>query len=264
MWYTLIFTSIIVALLVIKKKKARENISISQFFLPILAILFVSGIFFFLAGIVGRSAYAYLFEKKYDAKVVKYDYTTGDSESDPVPIAIVEFKNDKNETIQKSIGYGTSHPIERGKTIKISYKEGDKHIKNMNFGDQKLIVSIVLLFFSIFSFAILGITLYAFGRDISFIWKIVIGFVMYILFPAAMLGFILVLSWVIWEYFEGKRDDTPIWALGVCSLFVTILVPALIGYIKMLFEKKDMKIEENSNSKRMKVRLSKFSKRIPK
>ncbi|ANF51298.1 hypothetical protein A0O34_12605 [Chryseobacterium glaciei] len=263
MWYTLIFTAIIIILIVIKKKKAGANISITGLILPMLATLVISGMFFFLAGIVGQSAYAYFFEKKYDAKVVRYEYTDGDSESDAVPIAIVEFKNDKNQTIQKSIGYGASHPIELGKTIKVSYKEGDKYIKNMSFWEQKLIVSLVLIFFFIFTIAIAGITLYALNRDISFIWTIVMGFMMYIVFPGAMLFFIIVLSWVIWEYFQGKRDDMPIWALGICSLFVTFLIPALFGYFKMLFEKENFK-QSSKKSKLIKTRFINLSKKNPK
>lgn len=250
MWYTLIFTAIIVVLLIIKKKKTGANISITRLILPTLAILVISGMFFFLAGIVGQSAYAYFFEKKYDAKVVRYEYTDGDSESDPVPIAIVEFKNDKNQTIQKSIGYGASHPIELGKTIKVSYKEGDKYIKNMSFWEQKLIVSLILVFFFIFTIAIVGITLYALNRDISFIWTIVMGFMMYIVFPGAMLFFIIVLSWVIW-------------ALGICSLFVTILIPALIGYCKTLFEKENF-MQSHKKSKIIKTRFINLSKKKPK
>lgn len=262
MWYPLIYTVIIIILLFQKKKKARENISITRFILPTLVILFISSMFFYLAGIVGQSAYAYLFEKKYDAKVVKYDYTDGDSDSDSVPIAVVEFKNDHNQTIQKPVSYGTSYPIELGKTIKVSYKEGDKKIKNMSFWEQKLIVSIILLFFSIFTIAIVGITLYAFNRDISFIWTIIMGFVMYLVFPGAMLFFIIILSWVIWEYFQGKRDDMPIWALGICSLFVTILIPSLLGYFKMLFEKGNI-IPSKKELKKLNTNL-KFNKKFPK
>ncbi|KPH12508.1 hypothetical protein [Chryseobacterium sp. ERMR1:04] len=263
MWYTLIFTAIIIILLVIKKKKKGASISITGLILPTLAILFISGMFFFLAGIVGQSTYAYFFEKKYDAKVVRYEYTDGDSESDPVPIAIVEFKNDQNQTIQKSIGYGASHPIEIGKTIKVSYKEGDKYIKNMSFWEQKLIVSLVLIFFFIFTIAIIGITMYALNRDISFIGAIIMGFVIYVVFPGAMLFFIIILSWVMWEYFQGRKDDMPIWALGICSLFVTLLIPALIGYCKTLFEKEDF-MQSNRRSKVIKTRILKFSKKNPK
>lgn len=259
--YTLIISAIILVLLFLKNRRSRGNISAASFVLPTLATLFVVAMFIFLAEIVGTYTYAYPFGEKYQAKVVRYDYTEGDSESEPTSIAIVEFKNNKNQTVQKSLGYGTSIPIELGKTILISYDEGDKNVKNLSFWEQKTITGLVVFFFAVFALAFLGILLYTLGRDISFIWKILLGFVSYIVFPGAMLFFIVVLSWVIWEYFEGRRDDMPIWALGICSLFVTILIPALIGYFKMIFEKK---IVLNKNSKRIDSRKSKFSKRIPK
>ncbi|WP_435524777.1 hypothetical protein [Chryseobacterium indoltheticum] len=217
--------------------------------------------FIFLTEIVGTYTYAYFFGEKYHAKVVKYDYTEGDSDSEPTRIAIVEFKNKDNQTIQKSLGYSTSIPVELGKTILISYDEGDKNVKNLSFFEQKTISGLVIFFFAVFALAFTGILFYVLGRDISFIWRILMGFMMYIIFPCAMLFFIIVLSWVIWEYFEGRRDDMPIWALGICSLFVTLLIPALVSYFKMLFDKKN---EFNKNSNRMKFKKSKFSKRIPK
>lgn len=260
--YTLIITAVILLLLFLKKRKNNSNTPIASLFLPTLATLFVVGIFVFLAEIVGTYSYAYFFGEKYQAKVVKYDIMEGDSDSGPTSIAVVEFKNNKNQTVQKSLGYGSSIPIELGKTILISYQEGDKHVKNLSFLEQKTITGIVLFFFLAFSLAFIGILLYALGRDITFIWTIVAGFFMYIVFPGAMLFFIGALSWVIWEYFQGRKDDMPIWALGICSLFVTILIPALLGYFKMLFEKKTVNF--NPMAKRFKTRKSKFSKRIPK
>ncbi|MEN4758993.1 hypothetical protein ABEG63_01520 [Chryseobacterium sp. C39-AII1] len=255
--YALIFTLFILIVLYVRKKE-NPNFSFKNLLFFGLIVWIISLFFFWLSGLVGSSVYASLFEKNYEAKVISHQ-TLNDTKK-----AVVEFKNDQNKTLVLPLNYGSSDPIAIGTILKVSYKNGDQQVKNLSFWEDKTTTFIVLIFFIIFSFAILGITLYAFGRDISFIWKIVIGFVMYILFPAAMLGFIVAMSWVIWEYFDGKRDDTPIWVLGVCSLFVTILIPALIGYIKMLFEKNDIKIEENSNSKRIKARLSKFNKRIPK
>lgn len=225
-----------------------------------MATLFIVGMFIFLAEIVATYSYAYCFGEKYRAKVVKYNDTNRSSDSEGTNIAVVEFKNDKNQTIQKPLGYGTSIPIELGKTIIISYENGDKHVKNLCFFEQKTITGLVIFFFAAFTLALLGIVLYVLGRDISFIWKIAGGFFMYIVFPGGMLFFIIALSWAIWEYFEGKKDDMPIWALGVCSLFVTLLIPAFIDYICMLFGRQT---DHNRRSK-TKIKLSKFSKRIPK
>ncbi len=261
MLYTLIFTLVILVLLFLKKRRKGDKVSASSFILPAVIVLFISSMFFFLGGIVGSAVYSYLFSKKYEAKVVKYDYTEGDSDSEPTAIAIVEFKNDQNKTLQKSIGYGTSYPIEIGKTITVSYKDGDKNVQNLSFGEQKLLAGIALVFFSVFTVAIVATVLYALDRDLSFIWKLVTGFITYFVFPGGMLFFIGILSWVIWEYFQGRKEDMPIWALGICSLFVTLLVPALIGYCKMLFTKP---LNIKKSTVKIKIRSSKFSKRIPK
>lgn len=260
--YTLIITAVILVLLFLRKKKNGIIFSASSVILPAFATLFVVGMFVFLAEIVGNYTYAYLFGEKYHAKVVKYDYTEGDSDSGSTSIAIVEFKTNKNQTVQKSLGYGTSLPIELGKTILISYEEGDKNVKNLSFLEQKTITGIVLFFFAVFSFAFLGIFLYALGRNISFIWTIVAAFFIYVVFPGGMLFFIIILSWVIWEYFQGRKEDMPIWALGICSPFVTLLIPALIGYFKTLFDRKTDNF--NPAIKRFKAKKLKFSKRIPK
>jgi len=255
--YALIFTLFILIVLYLRKKE-NPGFSFKNLLFSGLIVWVISLLFFWLAGIIGSTVYAYCYEKNYDAKVVSHQAI------DDTKKAIVEFKNDENNTIKLPLNYSSSHPIAIGTLLKVSYKNGDYQVKNLSFWEDKTITSIVLIFFLIFAFAIVGITLYAFGRDISFIWKIVLGFVLYILFPAAMIGFIVVMSWVIWEYFDGKRDDTPIWVLGICSLFITILVPALIGYIKMLFSEDSIKISEHFGSDKIKKRRLKFSKRIPK
>ena len=99
--YSIIFTLIILLLLFLKKRKKGEKIDFHTFLWATLGTLLISGVFFFLSGSIFSFASAYLFDKKYEAKVVKYDYTEGDSESPPTRITIVEFKNEQNKTIQK-------------------------------------------------------------------------------------------------------------------------------------------------------------------
>ncbi|KIA85449.1 hypothetical protein [Kaistella jeonii] len=227
----LIFTAVILFLFHQKKRREDETYAYSEMMLPTIATLVISAIFFNLASVVGNSAYSYLFDKKYDATVVAYE------DLDESRMAVMEFKNDQNELLRKSVGYGSSDPIEIGKKIKVSYENGDRHVKVQSYSQQKVMVAFTVFFFLVFGLATLGMVLYVLDKDISFIFKIGVGFVMYLIFPAGMLFFIGVLSWVIWEYFQGRRDDMPIWALGICSLFVTILIPAFFGYLKMLFDK---------------------------
>lgn len=192
--YSIIFTLIILLLLFLKKRKKGEKIDFYTFLWATLGTLLISGVFFFLSGRIVSFANAFLFDKKYEAKVVKYDYTDGDSESPPTRITIVEFKNEQNKTIQKSIGYGTSHPIEIGKTITITYKEGDKYFTNMNLGEQKLIVSFVVVFFIIFTIGMIIITLFALDKDLYLILKIAKDFVKYFIIPGALLSLLYPLS----------------------------------------------------------------------
>ncbi|WP_027387941.1 hypothetical protein [Chryseobacterium gregarium] len=258
MIYALIFTILIISKLYQKKRKKNIQTSVSSLIFPGLMIGFVSFFFFMLGEIIVSSAYSSAFDKRYEAKVISYQPLT------ETQIPVVEFKGDQNKIIQLPLDYGSNDPMAIGTVIQVSYKEGNDEVKNLSFGEDKLLTGIVLVFFFIFSLAVLGIALYAFDRDISFIWKIIGGIFAYIVIPGAMLGFIIVFSWSIWEYFQGRKDDMPIWALGICSLFTTLLIPSLLGYFKLMFSKNDIiKTRKASNSK-IKTRISKFSKRIPK
>ncbi|MDH6250970.1 MFS family permease [Chryseobacterium sp. H1D6B] len=232
-----------------KSKNGGENLTLVSFIFPGMVVFAVSSLFFCLVALSSSSIISFLFEPKYEALVIEYVNTESDS-GDKSITTVVEFKDSHNQTIKKPLNYSTSDPVEIGKTIKIGYEDGDRSVTNLSFGTQKLIIFIVALFLFILSLAMVWIVLYSLGKDYSIIFKIGGGFLMYLVFPAAMLFFIGAMSWVIWEYFQGRRDDMPIWALGVCSLFVTLLIPAFLGYMKLLFSKeKSIKISKKRISK---------------
>jgi len=235
--FTILFTLTILLFLLFKKRKKNEKINFNKLILITLCVLLLSKIFFFLFGTITSFATAYFFEKKYEAKVVKYEYTDGDSESEPTKIAIVEFKNEQNKIVQKSIGYGTSHPIEIGKTIKITYKEGDKYFTNMNLGEQKLIVSIVVIFFVIFAMMMVVITLYSLDKDLYLIYKTAAKATFYFIIPTLILSLLYAIISSIWESYQGKSNEISIWALGFCCFFCLTLISVLIGYFRILFKK---------------------------
>lgn len=249
--YALIFTFAILVLLYFKKKRKGKLFTIAEFFLPALSALLIAGMFFSLGKIISNYTYDYFFEKKYDAKVVEYDYTDGDSESDSVPIAVVEFKNERNQLLKKSTGYGTSLPIEIGKTITVTYKEGSEVVRVMNFGEMKLIASIVLFFFLVAAIGIVAIVLYVLDKDISFVGVLAFAFVIYAVFPMGMLSLLIILSKVIIDYFTGKQDDISIFALGMCFFFVIMIFFSLIGYMNMLFGKK-LNLKKSNDTSRIK------------
>lgn len=219
-----------------RAENADKKIALASFIYPGLVVYAISSLFFGLVAMISSPIISFFSEPKYEARVVEYQAMES-SDSDETYQAVVEFRDGRNQLIKKSLNYGSSHPVEIGKTIQVGYKDGDKNVTNLSFETQKLIVFIVLLFFFILGMAMAAILLYALGKDYSIIFRIGLGFVTYLVFPAAMLFFIGVMSWVIWEYFQGRRKDMPIWALGICSIFVTFLILAFFGYMKMLFSK---------------------------
>lgn len=257
LWAPLIFTAFI--LLANYRKRRSQNggtpVSAVSFIYPAIVVYVVSALFFGLVSIAVSPVIRFFSGPKYEAKVIAHEIMDS-SDGDNTYTAVVEFKNDRNQLIRKPLNYGSSHPVKIGETITISYKNGDHNVTNLSFGTQKLIVFIVALFLFILGLAMAWITLYSLGWDTSVVLRTGIGFVVYLVFPGGMLFFIGILSWVIWEYFQGKRDDLPIWVLGICSLFVTLLIPSFLGYMKMLFTR-ERKIKSSARFYDFKKRISK-------
>ncbi|SFN92837.1 hypothetical protein SAMN05421594_4759 [Chryseobacterium oleae] len=252
----LIFT-VFILFMNYRRKKSRQDgvpVSLASFIYPGLVVFAVSSLFFGLVSFISYPVISFFSSPRYEARVVEYD--SSQSYGDETKKAVVEFRDQKNQLIKKPLNYGSSHPVEIGRIITIGYEDGDHSVTNLSFGTQKLIIFIISLFLFLLGLAMAWIILYSLGQDYSIIFRIGIGFVMYLVFPAAMLFFIGVMSWVIWEYFQGRRNDMPIWALGICSLFVTILIPAFFGYLKMLFTKE--------KTIRKKSRFSTFKNRMRK
>ena len=226
---SLLLTAFILYLFRRKKRREGKDYAYSQMVVPAIATLVISSVSINLTSAVGRFSYSYVLDNKYEATVVDYEDMGG------TRMAIVEFRNEANKLVRKLVGYGSSDPIKLGTHIKVSYTEGKRNVKVLSFSEQKFMVGITVFFFFVSGLAMLGLMLYVLDRDISFIFKIGLGFLMFIVFPAGMLFFIGILSWVIWEYLQGRRDDMPIWALGICVLFLTLLIPSFLGYIRMLF-----------------------------
>lgn len=257
LWAPLIFT-VFILVANYRRKKLKNNgapVSIGSFIYPGIVVYVVSSLFFGLVSIAVSPVIYFFSAPQYEARVVAHEVMDS-SDGEGTYTAVVTFKDDKNQLLRKPLNYGSSHPVEIGKTITIGYKNGDHNVTNLSFGTQKLIVFIVVLLLFVLGLPMAWITLYSLGWDTSVIFQIGLGFVIYLVFPAGMLFFIGILSWVIWEYFQGRKDDMPIWALGICSLFVTILIPAFLGYMKMLFTRE--------RALKPSGRFSNFKKRIQK
>lgn len=243
----LVFTAFVLFMNYMKKRSKNEKISVPVIGFQGIIVYALFTLFLGLISISYSSIHSLLFDTKYKARVVEHEIVSSDENTF---LPVVEFKDKTNQLIKKPLNYGGSDPVEIGKTITIGYKDGDEDVTNLSFRTQKLAVSAIVLFLFVLGLANAAIFLHALGRDYTIVLRIALGFVIYVVFPLAMLFFIGAMSWVIWEYFQGKRDDMPVWALGVCSLFVTILIPAFLGYMKMIFSKDKpmIKFSKRSNN----------------
>lgn len=95
----------------------------------------------------------------------------------------------------------------------------------------------MFLFGILLNLAWLAITFYAFGMDLELIKQLAWGFLMYVIFPGAMLFFIGALSWVIYQGIMNPSEDIPWWGVIVAGFFDLILILVLPVYIKMTLKK---------------------------
>lgn len=261
-YLSLLFTGVVLIPIYKRAKEKNNQVSIVGLLIPCSVIFFLSLSFFSIGNLVISTVEAILFENKYDAVVVAHESTSIDNDNSAYT-AIVEFRDEKGNYWRKPLSYGTSHPVEIGKKIKISYKNGAKDVINLTLSEQKLPAFILTIIFLGLCLVMVGIVFFALGKDLSFLFNIGLSVLIYVIFPGAMLFFLGIMSWILWEYFQGKRQDTPIWVLGMFSLFVTMLIPAFLGYMKMLFDK-DSVSDDSRKTNRLRKRISQFNKRIPK
>ncbi len=231
----IIYPVILIGIYYFRKKKEGKETKIISLIYPFIIVFAVCSLFFSLAGIfIAKPVFSYFLNEKYQAVVVG-SQPMGDSDSEAVQ-AVVEFTDKHGNKIKKPLNYGSSIIIPIGRTLTIAYQDGDKSVSNLSIGSQIPQLLIAGIFFVILGAVVLFMTNIAIGRSNQSIIDIALQFLVYLVFPLGILFFICALSYTMWRYFTGEKDY-PIWVLGICSLFVTLLIPAFFGYIKMLFLK---------------------------
>lgn len=110
------------------------------------------------------------------------------------------------------------------------------------------------IFLFITTFGMVLLTYSAFGWNAKRIYGLILSFLFAIIVPLALLFFMGLLSFVLWEHFTG-REEFPIWALGGCSVVLTVLIFAFLGYIKMLFEGRKKKSKKPQSGRKKKTKI---------
>ncbi|WP_292008409.1 hypothetical protein [Chryseobacterium sp.] len=212
-------------------KKDKEPFSLIPYIYPAIVSYVVSLCFLvILIGFINI-----LNSPSYTAKVI--DQHIWDP-NEKLHTALIEFKDKDNRINQKILEYNEETQLMQGETVKIYFQN---KADTAHTADSKIItLGIFGTFLFILGILLLWAILYALGKDYSFIIKMGLTFLLYLVLPAGMLFFIGVFGWLLWEYFEGRKD-LPIAVIGMCSIFITVLIPAFFGYLKMLFKNKENK-----------------------
>ena len=188
----------------------------------------------------------------YNAKIVDFVYETRErtDSSDhtievTVKIPVFQLVTSQGDTITKQAShYNSSLPYNSEAMIwKVNYNPSTENIFIVD-GDFYKMLSVMIFFALLFDFLLVGIVLYALGKDMTR-YKQMLGIVFFRLaIPIAILGFAALLLFAAYE-----QTDMSLLVKIVCIVFGVLLLLAFTGYIMTLSKPKNKKRKRNSNNR---------------
>ena len=186
----------------------------------------------------------------YNAKIVDFVYETREKTDSSdhtievtVKIPVFQLVTSQGDTItKKAVHYNSSLPYNSEAMIwKVNYNPSTENIFIVD-GDFYKMLSVMIFFALLFDFLLVGIVLYALGKDMNR-YKQILGIVIFrITIPIAILGFAALLLFAAYE-----QTDMSLLVKIVCIGFGVLLLLASIGLI-ILSNSKNKK--RNRNRKR--------------
>ena len=188
----------------------------------------------------------------YNAKIVDFVYETRErtDSSDhtievTVKIPVFQLVTSQGDTITKQAShYNSSLPYNSEAMIwKVNYNPSTENIFIVD-GDFYKMLSVMVFFTLLFGFLLVGIVLYALGKDMTR-YKQMLGIVFFRLaIPMTILGFAAVLLFAAYD-----ESDMSLLVKIVCIVFGVLLLLAFTGYIMTLSKPKNKKRKRNSNNR---------------
>lgn len=206
-------------------------------------------LFFPFVTILVQSTYAYIDYPRYESTVVDVEsgweeqsYTDSDGRSRTRDVlmhtAIIEFTDKYGQKVRTSNSIRSGSKPNIGDTITVSYKDGK--LQEFSFRAIALFIGLGFMLL-IMGYCLLLIYNYAFKRSNVSLIDTGVWFGLHIIVPGGMLLMFSGMLYALIEYFLGNKDDMPLVIVFVLIFFCLVLFLALIGYISMLFGKKDKK-----------------------
>ena len=186
----------------------------------------------------------------YNAKIVDFTYETRERNDDDgnhyeitVKLPIVQLVTTQGDTITKEVVHYNSSYSYKEETMycKVNYNPSTGNIFITDRGFYKML-SVMIFFALFFDFLLVGIVLYALGKDMTR-YKQMLGIVVFrIIIPMGILGFAAILLLAAYE-----QSDMSLFAKIACIGFGVLLLLASIGLI-ILSNSKNKKRNRKRNS----------------
>ena len=190
----------------------------------------------------------------YNAKIVDFVYETREvtkthkrgssSETITVKLPIVQFVTTQGDTITKeAVHYNSSYSYkEETMYCKVNYNPSTGNIFITDRGFYTML-SVMIFFALFFDFLLVGIVLYALGKDMTR-YKQMLGIVVFrITIPMGILGFAAILLLAAYE-----QSDMSLFAKIACIGFGVLLLLASIGLIILSNSKNKKRNRKRNNN----------------
>jgi hypothetical protein len=149
----------------------------------------------------------------------------------------VTFVTKDGTTVTVETNTSTSEQPAIGEVITVGYQRGMEKAVEISAGSYLIMAGTAVMLLIIGYFAIGGV-LYAMGTRMTSFYNFGLKLLLYLILPLAMLFMSGALGYVVIQYFLGNKPDMPEWAVAVCCFFCLILIGGIIGYFRMLIDKK--------------------------
>ena len=187
----------------------------------------------------------------YNAKIVDFTYETRERNDDDgnhyeitVKLPIVQLVTTQGDTITKEAVHYNSLYSYKEETMycKVNYNPSTGNVFITDRGFYKML-SVMIFFALFFDFLLVGIVLYALGKDMT-CYKQMLGIVVFrITIPMAILGFAAVLLFAAYE-----ESDMSLLVKIVCIVFGVLLLLTSIGLIILSTSKNKKRNRKRNNN----------------
>ncbi len=246
--YILLLIAILLTYYFVKRFRPQSSIFTYLIFFAIVSPITLAGI------LLPITVVQYIKDLKqsetYNAKIVDFVYETREKTDSSdhtievtVKVPVFQLVTSQGDTITKeAVHYNSSYSYkEETMYCKVNYNPSTGNIFITDRGFYKML-SVMIFFALFFDFLLVGIVLYALGKNMTR-YKQMLGIVVFrITIPMAILGFAAILLLAAYE-----ESDMSLFAKIACISFGVLLLLAFIGYIMTLSKPKNKK--RNSNNR---------------